>query len=129
MKPTFTSDPLPVLNTDVLKQINKQLGEARNIAAKLIDTFSSTACQHHSRIQEALEAGDHLAASRSAHALKGGALTIGLARLAHTCSQLEARLSEDGSAAMLTDHERRALSELIRTEYDLAMDALSRWPD
>lgn len=129
MKPTFTPELLPVLDADVLDQINRQLGEARNIAGKLIETFSATARQHLARIQEALTSRDDATASRTAHALKGGALTIGLTRLAHICSHLEKHLSDEPGASPVTDEERREFADLIRREYDLALKALAHWPD
>ncbi len=128
MKEKLIPDDLPVLDPGVLTSINKQLGESRNVAGKLIETFSSTSGRHLEQIEAALRNREDHNAARAAHALKGGSLTIGLTRLAHACAKIEKRLSSDDSSATVDDHERAILSKEIRKEHDTALTALSRWP-
>lgn len=128
LKSILIPDDLPVLDPGVLTSINKQLGESRNVAGKLIETFSSTSGRHLEQIEAALKHREDHSAARAAHALKGGALTIGLTRLAHACAKIEKRLSSDDSAEAVEDHERAILSKEIRSEHEKALVALSRWP-
>jgi len=129
LKPNLLPGDLPILDPAVLTSINQQLGEARNVAGKLIETFSSTSGRHLEQIQTAIACREYHTAARSAHTLKGGALTIGLSRLAHTCARIEKRLSSDDAATSVDDEERAMLSREIQIEHDRALEALARWPD
>jgi HPt (histidine-containing phosphotransfer) domain-containing protein len=128
LKKTITPADVPVFDPGVIADINRHLGEARNIGAQLVQTFTSSATRHLERIQAALVARDDKAAARSAHALKGGAVTIGLSRLAHTCAHIERRLSADDAAATVDDKERAMFAREIRHEHDRALEALASLP-
>lgn len=124
----MTPEGLPALDPAVLENISLQLG-SRMAATKLMEIFSSTSSQYLVRITSSLASRDFKAASSSAHALKGGALTIGLTRLAHVCAHLERRLGMEDAAVAVGDPECAMLGLDLARECDQALESLARWSD
>jgi two-component system sensor histidine kinase/response regulator len=86
------ASPDSVLDVDVLAQLHalEEPGEA-SLLTELVETFRGSAPGHIALIKTALAAGDAMAFSDAAHALKGSAATLGAARLRTAAYELERR--------------------------------------
>jgi len=84
--------PEGVLDADVLAQLQalEEPGEA-SVLAELVEAFRSSAPGHIARLNTALAAGDAIAFEDAAHVLKGGAATLGAARVRIAAYDLELR--------------------------------------
>ncbi len=65
---------------------------------EIIDKFLDTAEQQEAAIRRAIDRNDPAALAIAAHGLKGSSATVGAARMAEICQQLE-RDGRDGSVA------------------------------
>jgi HPt (histidine-containing phosphotransfer) domain-containing protein len=61
----------------------------RELASELIELFLADTPPQLETLHRCIEEADSEATRRSAHALKGGCLTIGAGRMAEVCQQLE----------------------------------------
>ena len=107
-------------DTQKLEALSAQLGAAR--FGKILETFKEELSGLHREIVAGVQAGDHAAASRTAHQLKGAAANLG----ANAVSQ-EALGVEEAASAGKGDAVARALERLgPRVEAALAsIDAFS----
>jgi CheY-like chemotaxis protein len=84
--------PDSVLDPDVLAQLQalEEPGEA-SLLSELVEAFRGSAPGHIARLKAALAAGDATAFEDAAHVLKGGAATLGAARVRIAAYDLELR--------------------------------------
>jgi PAS domain S-box-containing protein len=84
--------PDSVLDTDILAQLQalEEPGEA-SVLTELVEAFRGSAPGHIARLRTALAAGDATAFEDAAHVLKGGAATLGAARVRIAAYDLELR--------------------------------------
>jgi len=82
---------LETLDRSVLQQFIDLEGLSPGLVARLTQLYLAGSPPLISAIAAALEAGDAVAASEQAHALKGSSLNVGAKRLAHFCGRLEAQ--------------------------------------
>jgi two-component system, sensor histidine kinase and response regulator len=103
-RPPSPAPPAPedeqTLDTQVLDRLRSlQGGGGPSLLAELVELFSQDAPAHLAGLKEALARGDHRAAERAAHTLKGSAGNLGAARLAAICHATEAAVSSPGGVA------------------------------
>jgi HPt (histidine-containing phosphotransfer) domain-containing protein len=83
-----------VMDTRVLREFLEMLGpDGPDLLRSIADTYAIETPPVLTALGLALKRGDHQAASRLAHRLKGSCLTIGASRLAANCAAVEATCS------------------------------------
>ncbi len=80
---------------------------------EIIDKFLDTADHQETAIRQAIEQGDAAALAVAAHGLKGSSATVGAARMAEICKQLE-QSGREGSVAGAEERLRELGRELNR---------------
>ncbi len=80
---------------------------------EIIDKFLDTAQQQEAAIRRAIERGEAAALAAAAHGLKGSSATVGAARMAEICKQLE-ESGRDGSVEGAGERLRELKRELDR---------------
>jgi hypothetical protein len=108
------SDPIDEDRLAVLRQVNPSDG---SLLPRLIEAFVGDLPGTLDEINAAIDGADDDALHRSAHRLKGAALTIGAAAVGAVCERLE-------GVTGAGDHEARELRDLLATEIDRATEAL-----
>jgi hypothetical protein len=108
------SDPIDEDRLAVLRQVNPSDG---SLLPRLIEAFVGDLPGTLDEINAAIDGADDDALHRSAHRLKGAALTIGAAAVGAVCERLE-------GVTGAGDHEPRELRDLLATEIDRATEAL-----
>jgi HPt (histidine-containing phosphotransfer) domain-containing protein len=110
-----------VLDVEVLAELRtlEEPGEA-SLLTELVEAFRGSAPGHVARLKSALAGGDAAAFGDAAHALKGGAATLGATRLRNVAYDLEQR-GRDGN---LVDVD--AAVSALETAFHAALAALSR---
>lgn len=115
-----TADAVPSIDDEPLDALESEPG-GRDTLVELVGLFAADMPRRLGELRRALTARDAQRASRWAHSIKGGAVTMGAMRLAHLAEQVEhARVPIESSEA----------SEMAMTELDAefvrARDALLR---
>ncbi len=89
-----------------------------DLLAELINLLKQETPKHLQAIREAIRQGDGEQLRKSAHTLKGSALTVGAVQLAELCKQMEARGKEgrlngaEAGIASLEEEYQRVIGEL-----------------
>ncbi len=80
----------PTLDCEVLEHLQRSLGEASNdFVIRLSHVYEGQAAQLMTEISVAADQGDLPRLGEAAHSLKGSSATLGGARLATMCEELE----------------------------------------
>lgn len=114
------AEPPPALDEEQLARL--QVLMPPELLAELVDRFVSGAGGLMAELRDAAAGRLLDEARRSAHALRGKALTVGAVRLADACAEIEERVED---VDRLEDAVRRAETELARAaaELELALGA------
>ncbi|MEG3638600.1 response regulator [Magnetococcus sp. PR-3] len=110
----------PILSEDTLAMLKQTLG-ADNLG-ELLTTFERTGRQDLTKMQQALEQGDHAALESGLHALKGAAGNMGLLRLAQAAEA--ARIY--GQMVTLSGPAMGSLFSKVEEQFEMAIDALQQ---
>ena len=79
---------------------------------KMLGQFAASRGSDVASLEQLLAAGDHVAAGRLAHSLKGAAGTLGLTAIADLATRIDARLNEAGVSGTHTDEILALCGEL-----------------
>lgn len=81
---------VPTLDRDVLERLHQSLGETSDdFLRKLVHVYEGQAAELMIEISSATDQGDLPRLGNAAHSLKGSSATLGGARLATMCEELE----------------------------------------
>jgi HPt (histidine-containing phosphotransfer) domain-containing protein len=120
--PTGSEDPADQATKQTLDRSVLALfreSTSPDFVRSLIGQFIDDAVGRVETLHRAVDRGSAHTAKAAAHALKGSALTIGAARLADLCSQIEAGAAAPSHAAVLP-----ILAAALAREFDLVCEAL-----
>lgn len=85
----------PIIDVHILKEYIEDMGEeANNFINRLIEIFLTSSPGRLAEIQAALDNRDCYRLNRSSHTLKSSSASVGAARLAAVCADVEARAAQ-----------------------------------
>ena len=106
---------IPVLDESVLSEL-QTLGP--DVVAEIVDLFLADVPMRLRKLKDAISAHSRDAVLREAHGLKGSALGVGAARLAHLCAAIECDARNDNL------DQATARSASLQSEFAEAQTAL-----
>lgn len=108
---------MDVLDPETLARLfalQQGLGPEQDVLADLLQIFRVDAARYLADLHTASSTGDDEAARAAIHTLKGAALSVGAARVAALCAELERGTEEDRAAGVpgLTEEVTAAVAAL-----------------